>query len=431
MAEYTNITDVIIEKALLTSYTGEVPSTSGTVPFKDVDISGLISEIEYFESIFDATVYGTAIILDTSDVFKDARMVGEEFLELSFITPALDAKVEKKFFIFKVESVNYNDSQDASVFQIHFTSEEHVVNSYKSVSKAYSGPYSDTVRDILVNSLGSTKTIKLEDTKGNQPVVIPNLSPIGAIMFCKSRACSIENPSSSYLFYENADGFNFVTAEYLVDPNNTDNEPFKPTKFTFLPQSQNELKGTSNEDGNQYSDFFQITNLNIQNGNDTLEQITDGAFRGTVTDHDMITKRIIINDYKFSENFESFTNLNDEPSHSRQWFEVAERDSAQKYYLPYDETKEDNFNRTFYNHRNSYMNFLESVKITAILPGNTKLRCGNIIEVELPLASSATDRQTDKKLSGRYLIGALVHNYQEGKLMTTVELYKDTFLEAV
>jgi hypothetical protein len=82
---------------------------------------------------------------------------------------------------------------------------------------------SEMIEDIVKTYMRSDKQIVTERTRSPQRLTVASLSPFKAINFIKSRSISIENQSSSYVFFETRDGDNqiykFVTIENLFATN--------------------------------------------------------------------------------------------------------------------------------------------------------------------------------------------------------------------
>jgi hypothetical protein len=85
--------------------------------------------------------------------------------------------------------------------------------------------------------------------------------------------------------------------------------------------------------------------------------------------------------------------------------------------------------------RQSIMNQYGSNKIMIMVPGNSMLRAGQVINVEIPALEPKKDKDwKDPYLSGKYLIANLKHEIiinEQGKYTTTLELIRDSLPESI
>jgi hypothetical protein len=74
--------------------------------------------------------------------------------------------------------------------------------------------------------------------------------------------------------------------------------------------------------------------------------------------------------------------------------------------------------------------FLEYNKLEVAIPGDLKLRAGNVINVSIPSPKRNTDRkvQEDKRISGRYIVHSIKHTIlNRTELRTIATLTRDSF----
>jgi hypothetical protein len=76
--------------------------------------------------------------------------------------------------------------------------------------------------DITKSYLGTSKKIDVQQTKGIQKVLVQSQQPFDAISMLRKRSISIDNKSSSYVFFENQEGFHFKTLEKLMESDTGD-----------------------------------------------------------------------------------------------------------------------------------------------------------------------------------------------------------------
>lgn len=72
-------------------------------------------------------------------------------------------------------------------------------------------------------------------------------------------------------------------------------------------------------------------------------------------------------------------------------------------------------------------NTLLTQTINIIVPSNTNLRAGDVIECNFPKISQSDKKEFDREQSGRYLIKELCHYFDTEKSYTSMKLIRDTF----
>ena len=74
----------------------------------------------------------------------------------------------------------------------------------------------------------------------------------------------------------------------------------------------------------------------------------------------------------------------------------------------------------------SRYNTLFTQSINILIPCNTNLRAGDVIECIFP-KTSIDSTGTDEKISGKYLIKDLCHNFNPNTSITSLNLIRDTY----
>lgn len=186
-----------------------------------VDVTPVVTTINIYQSIYDPFVTGDITIVDvpSSRVTKNFRGgivgKGEEIL-FSLATRTTPVSRDKtidfaKYYIYKVTIIPLESDGNQNIFKqattYHFCSKGMIVNEFKKVGKSYKNKISDMIKSIGKEYLSLDVSID-EETENKQKVVIPNLSPMKAIMWLTARAFSGSSGSSqnhNFVFYEDID----------------------------------------------------------------------------------------------------------------------------------------------------------------------------------------------------------------------------------
>jgi hypothetical protein len=207
MSNNISIGDVRVEKLLIASPRGTLTLTTSFV------------SASIYESIFTPGIVCDITVLDSEDIVGNLRLLGDELVEFNLISPS-DVKAYYKFALYERGEGEQLPNQRAKTYVLKCASIEAMYAQNEYVQKAYQNVLnSEIVTDLVKTYLHSNKQVITERTRSPQILNIANLSPYKAINLVKSRSVSIENQSSSYVFFETRAGddqiYKFVTIENL------------------------------------------------------------------------------------------------------------------------------------------------------------------------------------------------------------------------
>jgi hypothetical protein len=72
-------------------------------------------------------------------------------------------------------------------------------------------------------------------------------------------------------------------------------------------------------------------------------------------------------------------------------------------------------------------NILFTQTLSIIVPSNTNLRAGDIIECRFPKITQSNAKEYDTETSGLYMIKELCHHFDATRSYTSMKLIRDTF----
>ena len=144
------------------------PSGVAAIP---LNIPGRLTELNIFEDLFSNVLKGSLTMLDNSGLAEMIPLIGDEILQLSFLTPGgsgtqltantttrdsrtvAEEAVKQRFKIYDCKETLIENKTKS--YELFFVSEEYVFSSKMKVSKGYGGSkYSFIVKDVMtkVNS---------------------------------------------------------------------------------------------------------------------------------------------------------------------------------------------------------------------------------------------------------------------------------------
>jgi hypothetical protein len=346
-----------------------------------------ILEVVIYESIMVQNNIAEIKILDTQAVIDKLTVTGDEILSVSFGVPGLPTLT----YTFALESVEIHTSEvseKAREITFHGVGREALVAKSCYIQKSYNTDIASIVKDIHTTFLQSVNKLATEVTNGIQKLIIPNLKPFDAIDMVRRRAASSENPSSTFLYFQNADGHNFKTIEGMMQTG---------VVKSFI---HSDAIGTSifNESLNQIIDYdipqlFSATqridlgglvqrtstfDIRTRQYNKVDQKIADGKFGNGGSWNSPFFKAV----YGAAFNLFSFVPTD---SASRPETNIATSTPLQLAYLS---------------------NLLQGY-ITLKVYGDTRVKAGDMVHVDIPQSTATSDRGTDQVLSGNYLISRI------------------------
>ena len=406
--------DVIIDKVLITSVSGFYQ-----------DISNQVTGIQIFEDLLSPFITGTLIVKDSLDLVNLLPFIGEEFLHLKINTPSLKrGNIDAKYYVYKMTDRTMNGDKSV-IYQLHFISQEALIDMNKSLSKTFSGKISDIAKTLMldkINGMQITRQCVLEETSNSTKYTSNFWSPIKNIIYLTQNATN-KLGSPSYIFFENRDGFNFVSLESLYKQDVIQ-------EFVYDNYSRDNLANGSSI--NVTEDFRRITNISIPQGVDYLDRIQNGFYGSRQYTHDIVSKKVTSKNFDLLQTFDKRKHLNpNAPASKKVIYRYASKISNEvKYYNNFSNFG-DVTNTNIAQERLSLLKQSESVKIQITVPGKFDYTVGRKVYVKLnkmePL--SKNDRNTlDNMFSGNYIIGAINHFVSREKHECVLELIKDSLL---
>jgi len=390
------------------------------------DIANQVIGIQIFEDLLSPFITGTLIIKDSLDLINLFPFVGEEYLELEVKTPTLKTgNISGKFYIYKMtDREMIRDKQ--VVYQLHFTSQDALIDLNKSISKTFTGKVSDIAKTLLTDKTNGIQSIKkniVEETSNETKYTSNFWSPIRNLLYLTEQGIN-KNYSPSYVFFENRDGYNFVSLEFLYK------QPVL-TEFTFDNYVRDDLP-LSGSVKNIQEDYKRIIGIKIPTGIDYIDRITSGVYGSRMYTHDIASKKISSNNFDMLKTAKKQNRLNQFPPASKK---VIYRYSSTVMFKPKYYNNFSNFgdvtNTAIIQERISLLKQAESTKIEIVVPGRCDYTVGRKVFVKLNKIepTNKKDKNTiDNMFSGNYIISAINHFITKEKHESTLELIKDSLL---
>lgn len=392
---------------------------------KTIDIKNQVIGVNIYEDIYSPFITGSLSIKDSVDLVNALPFVGEEVLILKLRTPGLEIKTELECYIYKCSDRTYTGDR-AVVYSLYFTSSEAIVNANTKMSRAFRGNFDSIATDIVkVSGIKTKKNFNFTKSTGSTKFVSNYWSPVATMDYL----CSIAESASktpSYIFFENREGFNFVTFDSLYAENAI--QDFNYSNFVREVTSNSSYRDID-------KDYKRIINLTVPKAFDYLSDITLGKYSAKHIIYDSTTKQYRLESYDYLKDFGRSKHLNSYPVATAELIRrfnssIVIRTNHTELHTGYGTTTQGDVSPLL---RQSMLLQAESTVINITVPGRFDYTVGKKVNLKLyktqPITSAETDNDIlDKIYSGTYLISAVNHSVLKNSHTCDMELIKDSYM---
>ena len=427
---------------------------------KSVDISSMVVSFELVQSMDSVSYDGSVTIFDTNGLLEEFPLRSEETLNLKIISYDLQTEVNLKTHVYRITDMVPSESNNGVLYTMHFVSKITFDASKRRVVKSYRNSPGSIAREVFSNyfsRLGTAdyldpdnrsrtlplatarypinaepeRNVFIEPTGNMSKMIIPYLTPSEAMVFLASRSYhGDESPSQTYRFFETLENYYFVTDEFFIK----DMSDGDITTLFYAPASSLDPRRPEDQ-------INRIENLSIvSKGIDTATDIFSGAYRTTVTELDLIRRKVdylkfdYSRDAKYIDMSGTPRKLADNPHTEQFRNDTFTEENARQFMVFRDYTRNGDIPTTLHTdrfisqiiaNRVSYYHHLNNTVINAGLKGRLDIRPGHLINLDIKSLSANGSQEVNDTLSGRYLVKSITHNRDmQGSLNTGLTLIK-------
>jgi len=399
-----------------------------------LDIRDQVLSIEVYEDIFSPFITMAITLRESLDFINALPIRGEEIITIELATPTFDKPntvITGKFYVYKLADRELITDRN-SVYTLYCVSYEALTDLNVKLSKAYKGNIAEIAASFLFNDgLNTEKNVNIEPTQNTTMYISNFWSPIKNLNYAAAAAVN-KNDNPTYLFFENREGFNFVSLDLLYDlpvyQKFIDNNYVRDT----LPD------GTSIR--NIEKEYQQIIEIKVRSNFDILKNINAGTYASRIYSYDLLRKKYYVKDYVAYDQFSKINHLNDFSINS-DWLPVKPVNfiyNDVRHFSVFNGFN-DVSNTEIMQTRASAIQLLKSNMIEIKVNGRTDYTIGQKVYVELtkPAPVNENDSATmdnvtgtvDTSLSGNYLITAINNIINRENHTAILELCKDSSVE--
>jgi len=406
---------------------------------QSVSLLGGIINLTYYESLLQDTLMASVTFADAGDsidgksVSEGLPLENEEKVEIK-IKDNNDVSLDLKFFVNDNKKVG--DETTKSLLVLDLVSQEFIVNNKVRVSKRYDGQPSDTVTELLTDSLATEKDIDIEETSEPRNCFGGNRKPIYLINWLSQQSVpktqDAKGKTAGYFFYETSEGFKYKSIDSLFNQ-----EKKKSIIYNETPDSR----------GANIPEGYDIKALSMQkeNRNNVTEKEEMGAYATRLISFNPFNCQYDVATFS-AEAFEGSYSLggaalpkgNPElkqegfnKNYTRTTYQIKDIGTmpSGSTEQQIEKSKEENFkvseicNQAIMRYNQM---FLSKIKVT--IPGDFSLHAGDAVFFDAPSPQrDVKNDEVDRQIGGLYIIAALCHYITRKETYTNLVLVRDSF----
>jgi len=418
---------------------------------RTVDIKNGTIALEYFEDIFSPTITARVKVVNTGNTissFKDQDgekqsiynglpLRGGERLSMKIAgnvpgRESLDFSNNPKKYLYVSSITDVISEAQQESFTLNLVSREAITNETSRVSRRYSTKISESVSNILTDVL-KTDSIGTIDETSNKYGFIGNMrKPFTTLIWLASKGVPVVSGSATagFVFYQTQDGFQFRAIDNLISQKSKATYVYSPTTVSY------------NDNNEKVDNEFKILNYSTQKNQNLIEKLRLGTYASQRTffnpldftftdpkeglfkleDYANKTENLGGTDLRLPKISEgSDLSLGDAPS--RIITAILDIGTVEK-----EVSKSENADPSLYQSQSLMRyNILFTQALSVMIPVNTDLRAGDVIECLFPNNSKSDKSEHDSETSGLYMIKELCHHFNVNNSYTSMKLLRDTF----
>jgi hypothetical protein len=375
---------------------------------------------------------GNILIVDSIGLSSRLNFDGSEYLNVEISKSEDFLTIKKSFHIYK-QSDRTIVNMTNEAYLLHFVSDEFTYSEQQAVSQYYGNTYSNVVKNLLNNHLkvpSSKMKGVVAESQGTRKITVPLLKPLDAAIWCSKRALDSDG-LPTFMFFENADGYNFNTITNMIRQQPLFDVNFSPKNIT----------------NNVATEMLGVRAFEVVSQHDIIDNTRAGVYSGTFVGFDPLTRTYIKKKVTFSDLYKqgNLANKNaKKPTHSnkenktntemydskRVVYPFALNRSTSSYIKENDPTsiQSDESPEKWVLQREAILQNLTTPRVKMVLPGNFALTSGKTLNMYVPIRGAKGDNEDglDNSLYGKYMIIATRHIIKYDKHETVLEVVTDS-----
>ena len=379
------------------------------------DIGPMVLEFSVFEDIGTPYMECEVVLSDALSLLDDLvnGFTGTEICVVSFRSKDDSVEFRNHCFVLNALGDRIRVDEKIEAYSMRGVSVECIMAARHTLSRSY-GPNTisnmiasihkeflashetEEVYGLLKDATGVSisKDFQAASTSGIQRFIIPSMNIEDTIGFLSDEADS-DTHKPFFVFFENATGFHFADIVPYLGHEAVTSLKYEPSNF----------KDEKSEDATApYNDPFKIINFRVVRQTDLLDRMRGGEFSSKTINIDVLRKKQSTSYFDAPGAPDGTPVVN--VSTTRKGHDNDKMFAAEKP-LPKRVNK-------FIGEKMSIRKRMFDTVMELTIPGNSDLKAGDVINLDIPVATDLTDKsgENEKYVSGRYIITSIRHKMQ-------------------
>tara|TARA_Y100000361_G_scaffold115892_1_gene106724 strand:+ start:181 stop:1506 length:1326 start_codon:yes stop_codon:yes gene_type:complete len=410
------------------------------------DLSENIIEFDYYEDILKQAVTAKIKVMSSFSYVNQLPIRGGEKVEMIIETAFGETVFEgdNALYVYKVSDINTERMVEECT--IHLTSLEHFSNQSTRCMKKYNFQgIGEHVEDILKNTLGTKKNIKVEPTANSYTFIGNSKKPFYTLTWLGSKSISqvtdksgvsgegkegLNKGTAGFLCYENYDGYHFRSIDSLVA-----NTQVQDGKSDLEPKFSYTYTGKVIEAA-KLKNNVTIMRYNFEKNIDLRGALRVGMYCNQFYYYNTRNNELSLYNYKLKDEIKNATKLGNEESitvnsdfasvPTRTMFRTSDHGTLNPSGA-LTESQSDSGGDAILAKSVSRINLLFTQALNILIPLNVKLKVGDFIYCEFPLIEGGQSSEVDDQMSGNYVIRELHHHFSPNQNTSSLMLMRDSY----
>jgi hypothetical protein len=410
---------------------------------KTVDISGGTVAVEYYEDVFSPVITAKIKVVNVGNSVKNEQsgelqsiynglpLRGGERISLkiagnSSTNPGLDFSSSPNDYLYVSSITDVISETNRESFTLNLVSREAITNETVRVPIKFkpSLKISESIKKIIKDYLKSDRVGIIDETSNRYGFIGNMRKPFTILIWLASKGVPVssKDATAGFFFYQTKDGFQFRSIDSLVS---------QPKKATYI---YSQATVNYDNDQNKINNDFRILNYITTKNQNLIEKLRLGTYASQrmffnpldFKFSDYLKGKFTLTDYKgkssnLGDDVKLPLNLGEAPT--RMITAILDIGTMDKGV-----SEEINSNPELYQSQSLMRyNVLFTQTLNVMIPSNTNLRAGDVIECLFPRISETSNNENDPDQSGLYMIKELCHHFDVENSYTSLKLIRDTY----
>lgn len=407
---------------------GEI-TIMNSISNRKFDITNQIIDLYINESIYTPFITGSITILDTLGIDTALPINGQEFIQINLKTPYTNIPIENFFYVTKIENKQLT-SNHKYTYDLIIASVEFLTDLNTRIAQSVQGTTQEILPQLYYN-LKSDKKINFEESV-NELRYVSNYWTFNENMNYVCNHSINEIAGVCYMFFENRDGFNFISLEKIIKTFiDNGNKPY----MTWVSGD----KLTYSIGGNHKNidtEYQSVLNTVALNSHDYLTYAKSGAYGSMMFAYDATNQNLLLNVYDSSIKYKNTVQLNSFNCIPDEMPILPDATMLYKSYMlnTYDDVF-DTTNVSWLQHKLARLAIFKMNRIMIRVWGKTDYTVGKVVRYEhyerSPGGNGTNQAEIlNKFISGNYIIAEIAHHFNFDKKEHTcdLQLIKDSYV---